>query len=273
MNIRFRNIHAADLPHFMDMLEVQVDGHPLGFVHIEKEEKDLAVSFDTRYVNEADLRMIIMRLTALLTARYHPERIIFAHPDEVLRKVLATNLYFAKGRKMVRITEPWRRMIKDTSFDEAGYLINQSLLSALPFGYFDTKRKGCGWIAAYNLMKMYGYECFMQETAVGLNKGTFLQGTLGVNVLHLYRYLKNGGLPVTLHFGTAEKMAHVMEQSSMGIVLYFHALGAHYTAYQKEEGLFHFYNSRYGKRNDRLTPSAFFKERTTLPFAYMIVIR
>ena len=272
MNIRFRNIHAADLPHFMDMLEVQVDHHPAGFVHIEHERNDIHVSFDTRETGE-ELRDVIMRLTALLTARYHPDRIVFSRVDEELRKVLETNLYFPKGKAMVRITEPCRRVVKDTAFDEAGYIINQSLFASVPFGYFDTKRKGCGWIAAYNLLKMYGYECFMQETAEDINKGTWLQGTFGVNVIHLYLYLKKKGVPLKLHAGTVDELAHIMEQSSIGIVLYFHASGAHYAAYQKEEnGLVHFYNSRYGRRNDILTPAAFFKQRSTLPLGYVIVI-
>lgn len=253
---------------------MQTDGHPVGFIYIQIEKNDIHLSFDTRDVNHTVLRMIILRLTALVTARYHPEHIIFDHPDGILRSVLATNLYFAKGKKMIRIIEPWRYKVKDTAFDEEGYIINQSMLSALPFGYFDTKRKGCGWIAAYNLLKMYGFECFMQETAEGLNKKTWLQGTLGVNALHLYRYLKKKGLPVRFHMGSVKDITQIMEQSSMGIVLYFHQTGAHFSAYGKEEGcLMHFYNSRYGKRNDCLSPAAFFKERAYLPFAFVIVIR
>ncbi len=273
MKIRFRNIHAADLPHFMDVLELQMDGSPVCFVHIEHKDDALVVSLDTSNVPSDSLRDVVMCLSALCTSRYHPSRIIYEHPDAVLRNVLSTNLYFEKGRKMVRMMDPWRSIVKDAAFDEEGYIINQSLFSAIPFGYFDTKRKGCGWIAAYNLMKMYGYEPFMQETAEGLNKGTFLQGTLGVNVLHLYRYLKQRRLPVTLHCGTVNRVLQVMEQSSMGIVLYFHSSGAHYATYQKEEGgLLHFYNSRYGRRNDCLSPASFFKERAKLPVAYVIVI-
>lgn len=227
---------------------------------------DESSSYDGRH-------QAVCGVTHMIMVRFHPKRIIADTENRMVRRALAGCLYFDKGRRMMRITEPWRRMIRDSAFDDEGYLINQGMLKSLPFGAFDSAGRGCGWIAAWNLMKLYGREAFMQETAEELSRRAILKEAFGVPLLRLYFYLRKKGLPVHLASGCLKELSEAMESSRMGILLYFHHSGAHYCAFNKaERGKIHFYNARYGMRSDLCTPEEFMHQRAAVPYGFLIVI-
>lgn len=85
--------------------------------------------------------------------KFHPEKIVVAC-DTSLRKLMNAAGYYAKGKFFQHVIEPYRYLLDDHVFDEEGYIIDQGSMQSIPFGWFDTQRKGCGWIAAYNLLKL-----------------------------------------------------------------------------------------------------------------------
>lgn len=210
-------------------------------------------------------------LTAVIKD-FHPEKILCKDPTKEERKVLAKKLFYARGKDMQRIVEPWRYCISDKVFDPEGYIINQGMMEALPFGLFNTKDKGCGWIAAYNLLKINGQEVTMEEVAKALDKHAPLGHLFGEWVYSLYFYLKQK-LPVRMmHFSKA-LCVQAMKRSTSGIFLYVHKRGSHYVAYRRVgENRFHFYNAVYGHAGLQMSAEEFMKQFTFLPVANLIWI-
>lgn len=173
----------------------------------------------------------------------------------------------------MRKKDDWRKRTPDAAFDRNGFLINQGELRRLPFGKYDSERKGCGWIAAFNLLKLNGHEPELRETAEDLGRGVLLGGLAGISLFRLKRYLHQKGLPVRSAFGTTKKVRRLMRRSSNGILLYSLPVGLHFAAYRKlDRSNFQFYNSVYGAEDDILTDDAFFRERIFLPFCGILYL-
>ena len=204
---------------------------------------------------------------------YHPVRILCDVMHSYIH-VWNANGYYTKGNGLQKKMEPWRLQLKDSVFDEEGYIIDQGAMKEIPFGWFNTMDKGCGWIAAYNLLKMCGMEQEMQVTAEEMARHILLGGIAGQELYTLWLYLKSKGLKcyVSLSFGAAALAC--MADSRYGILLYSHAHGAHYTAYRNlEDGQMQFYNAVYGRKNHCENAQDFLKNRELLPFSSVIYVK
>jgi len=190
---------------------------------------------------------------------YHPDRILSFSEDPRMKRIAAKNLFYPKGRIYQRTVEEWRYRIPDTCFDQEGYLIDQGRMRSLPFGWFSTREKGCGWIAAYNLLKLNGKEQTMQETAEGLGRWGLAGEYFGENFFLLVFYLFRKGLRTKTAFGKTAARA-LMKKSRNGILLYSHGKGSHYTAYRvRSDGSCYFFNVIYGKSGYVQTVDSFFE--------------
>jgi hypothetical protein len=250
------------------------DTHAAGICSFGKEGEEglLSIWFDP----DTDLQtrchlfgIIDERMVRML----HPDAIISYTDDPLTRKAMRGSLYFPKGKYMKRPIEEWRQKLPDRCFDDGGYLINQGLMKDLPFGWFDTREKGCGWIAAYNLLKWAGKEGFLEETARDLAEHALLGEVTGENIINLYSYLKRHGLDLKMRTGLSSSLIHKMEQSQAGILLFNHTYGSHYAAYERiDDRRYHFWNAVYGKQNDIITMDKFQKERVLWPLGTVLYL-
>ena len=184
---------------------------------------------------------------------YHPSDLYSYSDDPRMKQVFPANLFFPKGTVYRRTVEPWRYRIPDRCFDREGYLINQGLMKELPFGWFSTREKGCGWIAAYNILKLNGFEQTMEETGRALSRLDPTGEFFGENFFKLFFYLRRKGLPVKIALGrkAAEK---AMKNSRNGILLYSQNRGSHYCSYRiRHDGSIYIFNAVYGKSQHRMT--------------------
>lgn len=194
--------------------------------------------------------------------------------DSEVRTALAANRYELWDGCFVRITEDWRKKIPDDAFDEEGYLINQKRLQKIPFGRFDSGGRGCGWIAAYNFMKLNGREPYLKETAEELDRNVWFGGLAGISLNHLQRFLKGRGFPVRMLLGSEKKVCEEMRRASTGILLYILPAGLHFTAFVRtDRNRYRFFNSVYGERDDVLSDTEFFRQRVLLPVAGLLWLR
>lgn len=204
---------------------------------------------------------------------HHPERMLI-HGGAAYAAVFNSCRFFQKGRLFQKIVEPWRYLVSDAAFDTQGYIINQGLLKDLPFGWFDSMAKGCGWISAYNLLKMNHMECTMQECAEALGRRTILGGVFGQESLTLLVWLRSKHLNAKMTLPGNARAAAAMKDSKSGILLYSHAHGAHYTTYRRlDSGEFWFYNAVYGKASHVETAEGFLQKYALFPFSTAIYVK
>ena len=250
------------------------DQKAVGVCSFMNVEKTAYLSFffdpDTPYRTRCHL---LGTIDERIVRMYHPEAILSWSDDPQSMRALRGCLYFKAGKWMKRPVEKWRQQLSDRCFDEDGYLINQGLMKDLPFGWFETEEKGCGWIAAYNLLKWAGKEAFLQETAEGLGEHALFGEVGGENIINLRSYLERQGLDIHLRTGLKDSLIRKMNESQAGILLYSHVYGSHFAAYEKQQdGKFHFWNAVYGKRHDVIAIEQFYKERVLWPLGTVLYL-
>ena len=221
-------------------------------------------------ISDAEKRRIVNWVTERAVKTSHPQKIVMT--SALGPKVMNGCGYYAKGKRWQKVIEPWRSLLSDSVFDQEGYIINQGLMKDIPFGWFDTQAKGCGWIAAYNLLKLNGREKTMQECVEQLQKHAFLGDVMGQDLPRLVLWLKKQGLAVKLTPPLNSKAAAVIPEST-GIILYTHNRGGHYVAYKGlGNGKAVFYNGIYGRTKHIQDASAYLKERSLFPFSTVIYV-
>ena len=78
-----------------------------------------------------------------------------------------------------------------------GYIIDQGRMSGVRYGRFGSDYNGCGWIAAYNLLRRCGKDMSPEQTRDALGKKLRLGGRFGTFPLALRKFLRRY-LPVSL---------------------------------------------------------------------------
>lgn len=187
---------------------------------------------------------------------------------------LKSHLFFQKGKQYQRLIEPWRYTIDHKAFDEEGFIIDQNKTEVLPFGFTNSKRAGCGWISAYNLLKLNHKEQFMSDVFFGLSHNTISGEVFGQNVYALYFWLKKQNVKVKMTQLNQKRCMEQMKYSTSGILLYYHRRGSHFVTYKKlEDGRFHFYNAVYGKHKLIMSIEDFMNQYTMIPMNFLIYIK
>lgn len=240
-------------------------------------EKYEAGTGDILLVTEAEDvfsdRHFIAFINAWMVRQYHPVKLLYHHPSVSWRKPLQACDCWSKGSDYQKMIESTRYLVNDLVFDEEGCIINQGMMKKVPFGWFNTMEKGCGWIAAYNLLKIAGMEMTMEQCIWELEKYGFLGEVMGQGIGSLCFWLRKKGLPVQMSMPGNQRALKCMMHSSCGILLYQHAHGAHYAAYEAEKnGKIHLYNAIYGRRDYTVNAEQFLKRETLFPFASVLYI-
>jgi hypothetical protein len=256
-------------------LQLILDGRNLGSarVHVDAARcADLKIVLNAVQPREADA--LIAGLSNAVILRAHPRKLTAAADDALIRNALQHNLYYPKGRIMQRMVEPLRYQVADSTFDDQGYIIHQGNMKSIPFGAFDTAAKGCGWIAAYNLLKLNGMEHTMADVRRDLERIGLLGELCGQGFWSIGWYLRSQGLKVDAAVFSRALCLSAMAHSDSGILLYTHKKGAHYTAYQRtDSGLYHFYNAVYGADRMVLSGGQFLKTYAFLPVNMLLYVK
>ena len=255
-----------------EIFTVSFDRIPYGlFQYVcEGKKAEFGIWFETG-CPEYKKERILAFVCEFMIRKHHPEKLHASFCAE--KQVFSACGFYPKGKGMLKIVEPWRLKLDDRVFDDEGYIINQGMMKDIPYGWFDTAAKGCGWIAAYNLLKMNGMETAMQECAECLEKRTVLGGVMGSEIMMVMLWLKKKGLKVRMTLPSDLLCVRAVKTSSSGILLYTHARGAHYTAYRRNpDGTLQFYNAVYGRRNHNVRFEEFLKQHALFPVSSVIYV-
>lgn len=246
---------------------------PCGYFTYKKEDDN--VRFAIRFFPDTDDRRKLLAVVCEKMVRmFHPEKLIIDDDTDDYKEIYFSNSFHQTEHGYQKIVEPWRKILNDRVFDEEGFIINQGMMKDIPFGWFDTKAKGCGWIAAYNLLKMLGKETEMARCAKELEKGAFLGELMGENYFKLFAWLKKQGLDVSMSFPTNRSALKKIAASPCGIILYNHARGAHYVTYRNlGKGNIQIYNAVYGKRSHVMNSAEFIRQFSLFPVNSVIAVK
>lgn len=252
---------------------IRRNDRPCGlFAYIQKDD---AVYLNIWFAEDADERKKLLAVVCEKMIRmYHPERLIIDDPESGSEDIYLANSFHKTENGYEKTVEPWRKILSDRVFDGEGFIVNQGMMKDIPFGWFDTKAKGCGWIAAYNLLKMLGKETQMERCAKELEKGAFLGELMGESIFKLYRWLKKQGIDVSMSLPANSAALKKIASSPCGIILYNHARGAHYVTYRNlGKGHIQIYNAVYGKRNHVMDSAEFMRKFSLFPTCFVIAVK
>lgn len=129
------------------------------------------------------------------------------------------------------------------AFDKSGFIIRQAAFSDISYGRKMSDYNGCGWIAAYNYLRLRGYDVGWREINRKMSGCTLLFGLLGTNPLRLARLLRREYERVRLCFSPGKAVGRALA-SGCGILMYWHGSGAHFTAFRASYGRLAVYNLR-----------------------------
>lgn len=181
--------------------------------------------------------------------------------------------YYRIGKDYKKLIEPYRNMLSASAFEESGFIINQSLTSCIPFGYFDSKEKGCGWIAAFNLLRYCNSSEDMQDIIRKLEENSLFGKVAGQSVYQLYSYL-HSKLPVHMTLPYRNEVLKRSREAECGILLYTHSKGSHYVFFHRvNDSTFHFYNGVYGRRQHLASMEEYLDRYSILPFTRLIYMK
>ncbi len=105
-------------------------------------------------------------------------------------------------------------------FTSDGYINEQQLASAIPYGRMNSSENGCGWIAAYNLLHRMGdTPASPRSVAESLLGGLVLWGYLGTWPPAIVKFLRRCGYLVSWSLRRAVQMEQ-LKTSPASILLY-----------------------------------------------------
>ncbi len=128
-----------------------------------------------------------------------------------------------------------------------GFIDCQWGMKAYRYGFFGSDYNGCGWIAAYNALKLLGESPSVHTVIYEFERYRVLFGMFGSTVLGFSHYFENKGYKTTqLVSRNIPKIENFMHCHDANIIFYFHPApfkGAHFAAAAPFEDKFIFFNA------------------------------
>ena len=138
-----------------------------------------------------------------------------------------------------------------------GYCIDQGASRAIRYGKCSSAQNGCGWIAAYNLLRIAGKPYPPARVRAGLAPTLWMGGRMGTRVTALWRYLHRRGVTLipTLRSSKAA-------EGPGGLAFYYTGKGFHFVASASagRPRRYRFLNAVYGRDRLLCTPQQFRKQ-------------
>lgn len=159
----------------------------------------------------------------------------------------------------------------ERAFSQDGYIVCQSRTAGIPYGRFDSPYNGCGWIAAYNLLRALEGESDWAAVHSAFAARLPLAGMMGTPVTTLRRCLALHGAATRVVWGK-RAAARAMESAAGGILRYLEGREPHYVAFAAAgEGKHRFFNVN--EECPELTASAqeFLRAHVRFPVLHAII--
>ncbi|MCD8088816.1 MAG: hypothetical protein LUE22_09610 [Oscillospiraceae bacterium] len=154
-------------------------------------------------------------------------------------------------------------------FSEDGYIIDQDYFAAYPYRGSTSNINGCGWVAAFDLLRARGRNIPFQEVLSGLNGTcpTKLPGPTPVRALRQYL----AGFGNYRQCRRRRAALRAAEKASAGILRYWEGKEPHYIPFlRQEEGVYRFLNVADGMEDMSCPMDEFFS--THCRFGSVVVI-
>lgn len=126
---------------------------------------------------------------------------------------------------------------------EDGFLVRQSLMKDVPYGFFTAAKKGCGFLAVYNAARYFGLPHTEDDVHRYFHRSVFLGGLLGTTVFHVCRGV--------YRFGMRVKGVRYRDLTGVdaGILWYHTGKTKHFVFLRRsEQENFHYYNTSYAQQ-------------------------
>lgn len=164
--------------------------------------------------------------------------------------------------------------MKHPMLSRDGFIVNQPCACDAPYGKYMSAHNGCGWMAAYNVLRALCNCDDWQAVRDALNGGLHYGGRFGTGPLRLRRYLMQCGLRAKMAFTSYG----ILKQSAVcraGILLYFTPYGTHYAAFvpMQSEKKYRFFNAESGNEYQIETLREFCKKQCRRPVILAILIQ
>lgn len=162
--------------------------------------------------------------------------------------------------------------MNDKAFSPDGYIISQQSTQDMSYGRMGSHHNGCGWIAAYNLLRALGRGMAPEAVRDALEPGLWLGGMLGTGPRRLRRWLVAQRVALRATWGRRRALALAAGRPA-GIVMYGYRWYLHYVAFVAAgPGRFRFLNARDGEVAHEDSLEHFLKEHATWPVVYLIAV-
>ena len=167
---------------------------------------------------------------------------------------------------------------KRSPYSPDGYIVDQAQVTDIRYGALMSDINGCGWIAAFNLLKHFDQEHEEQALANELIRHSIFRGLLGTDLFRLRRFVKRHGYRMPIVFRWNKK-ARLPEGTSAGIIWYCHKDGFHFVTFYADgsippsadgEARFRFLNGHAGKELHIDTMHGFLTQNNVIPFALIL---
>ena len=163
-------------------------------------------------------------------------------------------------------------MKDERALSEDGYIIDQSRSGELKYGRYSSKYNGCGWIAAYNMLRALGQNVSPEQVNSEMNAILPYHGCRGTPITTMEKYLDIAGVCSTLTRGVRKSFT-AASACRAGIIRYHDEGVPHYVAFVRESGDdFRFFNAVEGEERHILTMREFFDKHVGRAFACVLTV-
>ena len=154
-------------------------------------------------------------------------------------------------------------------FSEDGYIIDQNHFSAYRYRGMTSDINGCGWVAAYDLLRAQGKNIDFETVHRDMNAMFPLQIPGPTPVSKLRTYLARHG-EYRLTVGKKESLRMALK-SKAGILRYWEGRTPHFVPFiRQEKGKFRFLNVNDGQEDITCSMEWFFDHHCIRPFVRII---
>lgn len=129
-------------------------------------------------------------------------------------------------------------LIPEAAFNKEGYINDQGALKDIPFGATDLGNKGCGFVAAYNILKRLKRPIDLDYLHNFFLKTACFKGKFGISICQIIFYLISEKL-----FNGIVTSSKKYKNINLGILWYKHSGGWHYVTFYKEKNGYIFLNA------------------------------
>lgn len=145
------------------------------------------------------------------------------------------------------------------AFSPDGYIIDQRKTRQLQYGRYTSDWNGCGWIAAYNLLRYFGRRDSAETVNAALAAILPHQGRMGTPVRTMKKYLAAEGLPCRVVW-TRRRILREIRSAPAGILRYIDEGAPHYVTFVRSGGeKWRFFNAIEGESAHVCTMAEFFR--------------